>query len=355
MPETYCVMRKKLWMWLPSGADAGRMDEIWVLGATGRTGRAIASLLAGENLVLAGRSASRLAPVAAATGGRAVEMPGNFGTARVVINTTGLPMPEGDFHYVDLANDVATISAILRRHEAARDAGRTLVTGAGFGVAAVETTVLRLCAGLPTPSHVRVDGLAMIEPVAGPIGEALASTLVDAIAVGGRRYSGGRLVRSRLGGHLARLTLPDGTTASTVSVPTGDLIAAQRASGAPSVIAGNAEMPSGPAARALLPVAAALLRMPAVAGFAKRRMAAMSLPMKPPARKRSWAHASATWPDGTTREAWLEAPEGMAFTAGIAAEVARRLARGEGTPGAYTPGALFGPSLAEAVGGRFID
>jgi hypothetical protein len=43
----------------------------------------------------------------------------------------------------------------------------------------------------------------------------------------------------------------------------------------------------------------------------------------------------------------------MDFTVAAAAEVAARLARGEGRPGAYTPGALFGPDLAEAAGGAF--
>jgi hypothetical protein len=37
-----------------------------------------------------------------------------------------------------------------------------------------------------------------------------------------------------------------------------------------------------------------------------------------------------------------------------AAEVARRLLPGEGKPGAYTPAALFGPSLAQACGGEYL-
>lgn len=40
--------------------------------------------------------------------------------------------------------------------------------------------------------------------------------------------------------------------------------------------------------------------------------------------------------------------------AGMGAEVAQRLLRGEGRPGSHTPGALFGPELAEAVGGEFV-
>ena len=44
----------------------------------------------------------------------------------------------------------------------------------------------------------------------------------------------------------------------------------------------------------------------------------------------------------------------MEFTVNVAAQVVSRLARGEGRPGAFTPGALFGPGLAESAGGEFI-
>jgi hypothetical protein len=44
----------------------------------------------------------------------------------------------------------------------------------------------------------------------------------------------------------------------------------------------------------------------------------------------------------------------MEFTVSVAVEVTSRLCRGEGKPGAYTPGALFGPELAEQAGGEFI-
>ena len=44
----------------------------------------------------------------------------------------------------------------------------------------------------------------------------------------------------------------------------------------------------------------------------------------------------------------------MAFTNAVTTAVALRLAGNEGRPGAYTPGALFGPDLAVQAGGRFF-
>lgn len=44
----------------------------------------------------------------------------------------------------------------------------------------------------------------------------------------------------------------------------------------------------------------------------------------------------------------------MDFTAGVAAGVAERLARGEGKAGAHTPSAVLGPDLAVEAGGTFL-
>jgi len=80
-------------------------------------------------------------------------------------------------------------------------------------------------------------------------------------------------------------------------------------------------------------------------------MAAAEASLSPkPDRRFTWSRARVRTTSGETRTAWLRAGDAMDFTVGAVAEVASRLARGEGRPGAYTPGALFGPELAEAAG-----
>jgi len=341
-----------------------------VLGATGRTGRAIAGRLAaaGVPVVLVGRDGERLrraaehvandpaivvaADIDAAVRRLAREAPG------VVVNTVGpftetaVPVARGcppGTHYVDLSNELPAISDVL-----ALDADQqTLVAGAGFGVLATESVVLRLCAGEPAPDRVRVDALAVVRNEAGVIGEALAASVVGALAGGGRRYEQGRLVKVRLGGDVERFALPDGTEVVTGGGPSGELEAAHRASGAPFVVAASAHVPTGRAMRAALPVIATLVSVPALQRFAVRRVAAVRTTASEPKRPHSWARARVEWGDGRQRTGWLRAGEGMDFTVAAAAEVAARLARGEGRPGAYTPGALFGPDLAEAAGGAF--
>lgn len=348
-----------------------RTEEVWVLGALGRTGRAITAELSGRGLpvVPVGRDAERLER--ASGGGRWVVADGvdalvaEIARQRpaVVVNTIGryadtaVPvaracLPGG--HYVDLAADLVSVPRLLDLHDEALAGGSTFVTGAGFGVLATEAVVAELCAGRPTPSEVRVDAPASVTAEAGLLGAALAASVVDVLGTGGRRYEHGRLVPARLGSDPRTLLLPDGETVESAVVPSGELVAARRASGAASVMATSALAPTAPAVRAVLPVLGRVLSVPAVRRFVVRRLAGVRLKAVPRARTHSWGHAVVTWPDGTTREGRLRAGDGMAFTAAVAAETAARLARGEGEPGAHTPVGALGAGLAEAAGGTFV-
>lgn len=352
------------------------MSEVWVLGGTGRSGRAIAAALRARDLepVLVGRDATRLTAVAhgarTVRAGTVEEMASAIGRDRppVVVNTVGPfartaePIARAALavgaHYLDLANDVDAATTILALDDEARRAGSTLVTGAGFGVTAAESVALWLCRDEPAPESVRVDTVPSLALEAGPLGEALAATLLEGFAEGGtagRHYRDGRLVPVRLAGDLLRLRLPDGDEVTTVSVPFGDLVAAQRVSGAPNVIAGSSEAPTSALVRAVIPVAAVLLRSGPVRRFAIRRLAGVRLSERARPRAHSWAHASARWADGRFREGWLRLGDAQEFTGAVPAELARRLLAGGGTPGATTPAAMFGTGLAEACGGEYSD
>ena len=351
------------------------MNEIWILGATGRIGRIMARQLATRHqLALIGRDQARLRALADAVGGECrtivaaspaavIDELGRDAPA-VLVNLvgpfarTGVPLaracPPGT-HYVDLANELTAVTQLLGLHDDATAAGRTIVTGAGFGVLGTESVVLKMCADRATPpERVRVDAIALIDSESDQLGTALAGTIVDVVATGGRRYADGRLVRAGFGADPELITLPDGTTATTGGAPSGELEAARRASRAPFVLAASAEAPSNPVVRAILPAVAAALAVPPLRRAAQRRLAKVTVSGGPRTRQFSWAHARVQDHDGGRRDGWLRAPEGMEFTASVAVEVTSRLCRGEGKPGAYTPGALFGPELAEDAGGQFV-
>jgi len=348
-------------------------QEIWILGANGRCGRAAAMDLAARrhSLVLVGRDAARLRELTDAIGAAARPVVADSvdriaaeltrGAATVVVNTIGpftrtaLPIaracPAG-CHYVDVSNELFAMIDVLGLHDEAVAAGRCLVTGAGFGVLATESVVLKLCEGRPPPASVRVDALPFVDG-AGELGATLAATIVEGLPLGGRRYENGMLVRAKYGADPERLVLPDGSTMVTGAMPTGDLEAARRASGASLAIAASNMAPSSAIARTLMSAVAPLFASRAVRDFATRRIAQVSVTA--PAQKRdSWAHARAQWSDGCVRDGWLRAGEAMKFTNAVTAAVASLLACGEGRPGAYTPGAVFGPDLAVRAGGQFI-
>lgn len=351
---------------------------IWVLGATGRSGRGIARRLhdTGHAVVLAGRDSARLEATATALGGVAVggvtTVSGSFeslleqlrrAAPAVVVHTIGpfartsVPVIEAcppGTHYVDIGNELAGTRAVLDRHERAVAAGSTLVTGAGFGVLATESIVLRLCQGRPAPARLRVDAVPSLATEEGAIGSALAGSILDGFPEGGWRVAQGRLARFPVAGARQHLTTPTGDAVTTASLPTGDLLAAWRATGADSVISATSAIPSGPGVRAAFPALSLLLRSSTLRRFAIGRVARIPLHERERATEFSWGHVRAEWSDGTSRDGWLRLGDAQQVTEAATAEVARRLLSQLGRPGAYTPGALFGSSLATDVGGAFL-
>ncbi|MGP3775681.1 hypothetical protein ACTWJ8_33160 [Streptomyces sp. SDT5-1] len=354
---------------------SARREEIWILGAGGRIGSAVTANLAAQGFkpVLVGRESGgdRLRRTAADLGSRVVIANGVDGIAAeitrqrpaVVFNGIGnyaetapviarACMPGG--HYLDLAADLTAVPRLLDLGREAEEAGSTLVTGSGFVVLATEAVVIKLCEDRPTPATVRVDALASVSLSAGVVGAAFAASMIDMFATGGRRYTDGRMVTSRLGADLQQLTLPDGEQAKSAGAPTAELLAAHRASNAPSVTVTTGMAPTSRAVRAVAPLVGKLLSIEPLRRFALSGMAKAKMKESPAPRRHSWGHAVVTWADGTRREGWLRADDGMDYTASVAATVAAHLARGEGRPGAYTPGALFGADLAEQAGGQFL-
>jgi short subunit dehydrogenase-like uncharacterized protein len=346
--------------------------HVWVLGGAGRSGRTIAAQLAQRGLtaVLVGRDTRRLQAAAQQTGGEILLSPSLADTAAeirrqrpaVVINTVGpftATAPDlvdacgaAGSHYIDLANDVAALSAAFEMHDAATQAGHTLVTGAGFGVTASESVVVKLCAGRPAPLRVRVDMVPSMAMEEGTAGEALIGSLLNSLE--GRQITDGHLAPARMFGAAQPLTLPDGSQVTTASMPLGELLAAHRASGAPHVLSASSEAPSSPLIGAIMPAVSTLMRWERLRAFTTRRLAGTRVKAKARPREHSWGHALVTWADGETQEGWLRLGDAQEFTGAVPAEIARRLLAGEGRPGAYTPAALFGPTLAESCGATYV-
>jgi short subunit dehydrogenase-like uncharacterized protein len=254
-------------------------------------------------------------------------------------------------HYVDQANELDSVRQLLDRDADARSRRLTLVTGAGFGVLATEALVIQLRTDRPPAARAVVAAV----PAVQGLGSSVLASAVDVIAHGGRRYRKGRLERRRLGADHVQIPIPNESPRGALGVPTGELEAARRASGAGEVVAYSSEVPNGRFVRAALPAVSAALAVRPIRAGVQRVIGRMRL--TPPATNGdvSWAYARLEWVDGTHREAWLRTGEGYTFTARVAASVAARLVEGSGRPGAFTPGALFGAELARLAGAEILS
>jgi short subunit dehydrogenase-like uncharacterized protein len=278
----------------------------------------------------------------------------------VLVNTVGpftrtaVPLAraclEVGTHYVDLANELDAVRQLLDLNAEARDRGSTIVTGAGFGVLATEALAITLRGEREPAVEAHVAALPAVEG----LGSAVLSSSVDVLAYGGRRYQNGRLVRSRFGGDHIRVGLPSGGSRQAVGVPTGELEAGRRASGARDVVAYSSEVPSGRIARGLLPIMSMLLSVNVIRRQVLRLIERLRLTPPVSPGEESWAYARLDWADNSNAEAWLRTGEGYAFTGEVAALVADGLREGSVSAGAFTPGALFGPTLAVRAGAEIL-
>jgi len=341
------------------------------LGASGRSGRAIAAELAAKTLgmTFVGRDAETLKQSARDLGIEAGIVVANsiedIAAAisrvkpRVVINTVGPfartaiaivnACPPGT-HYLDIGNELSQFLPLFAINDELARTGRCVVLGAGWGVLGTESVVLKLCEGRPPAARVRVDSVAAVE-ASGPLGTTLAQTIVEGITYGGRRYVGGKLKRAFAGDDQEEFSLPDGSPAVTRLIASGELEAARRSSHGSDVVAAFPAVPGG-LIRFAIPAIASLLAIPPVRRFAVARLAKLVAP--PSKTKVSWARARVEWPDGLVRTGWLRAGDGYDFLAKVSAGVAQRLLDGEGKPGCFTPGTFFGTQLAIDAGATFL-
>jgi short subunit dehydrogenase-like uncharacterized protein len=350
------------------------MTSIWLLGATGRGGRAVARALISRGIpvVLLGRNAAQLASVAASFNGPGAaetlaiagwsELPSLIAQRRpgVLVNTVGpftrtaVPLAraclKAGTHYVDLANELDVVRQLLDLNAEAHDHGTTIVTGAGFGVLATEALAITLRGEREPAVKAQVAAL----PAVDGLGSAVLSSSVDVLAYGGRRYQDGQLVRNRFGADHIRVGLPSGGSRQAVGVPTGELEAGRRASGARDVVAYSSEVPSGRIARGLLPIMSMLLSVNVIRRQVLRLIERLRLTPPVSPGEVSWAYARLDWADRSNAEAWLRTGEGYAFTGEVAALVADGLREGSISAGAFTPGALFGPNLAVRAGAEIL-
>jgi short subunit dehydrogenase-like uncharacterized protein len=334
----------------------------WLLyGATGRTGTLIAeeAVAKGHRPVLAGRDPVRLRRLAERlnltwTAGPVTDMARLIGDARLVLLAAGpfgVTSPpvlraclDAGVHYLDLANEIPVVSAVLGVGDLAHQRNVTVLPAVGFGTVASDGLARHVADQVP--AAVQLD-LAILLGTDGSSAGARASTM-QALAEGGRIRRGGRLVRTRLGAGARRQGTPIGDR-TLVPVPTADLVVTGHTTGIADITV-SFPLPMPPAAaRLVMPVLPVLAR---ASGKLPQRVARPDS-TKEPATVESYLWARAAAADGRTAQAWVRTGEGYAYTARAAILAVEATLRAEPL-GATTVARAFGPELSILAGGELL-
>jgi len=340
----------------------------WMLyGAYGATGRLILeeALRRGHRPVLAGRDGAPLAALGQATGLSTLTLPLDEGAAlRAALSQvscvllaagpysrTGQPMRaaclDTGCSYLDINGELEDFSLALTCDAAARAAGMAIVPGAGYGVVFAECLAAHVARRARGATWLR---LSLATHTAGRSRGATLST-AGAMAAGGRDIDRG-VLRTRPIASPTWRTPADRSGTRFAAAPLAELVAVQRSTGVPRIVAG---IPMSRAAAAFVRLTGPWLgKVLARQGARLSSSVASGSPDTTPTtlRSRVWAEAGDT--TGTTAVAVLDTGEGYRAAAAAAVR-ALELQLHEPRVGALTPVQAFGAEFALLVPGTRIQ
>jgi short subunit dehydrogenase-like uncharacterized protein len=345
----------------------------WMIyGASGFTGTLVAeeALRRGHHPMLAGRSAAKLAPLAARLGLDYVAFDLKkldsitkaingydlvFHAAGPFIQTSD-PMLRACIltgtNYVDISGEYMVFENTFAYDEAARKMNIALIPGAGFDIVPSECLANYVAAQVPgaTSLDIGLAGLSRLSAGTAISGLGLA-------AAGGCIRHDGSLVPYPLGAGRRRIQFSKGEL-SAIPVPWGDLSAAYRSTGIPNII----DYMAVPGALAVLvritaPFVQVLLVSETVrnivGSIANKIIRGPNENFRQSSRAYLWARAADS--QGNAAEAWLETTEPYRFTAAAGMLSVERLLA-ERPTGMLTPAQAFGADFVlEVEGTRRLD
>ena len=334
----------------------------WMIyGANGYTGQLVAEQAAarGEKPLLAGRSESKLRPLAEKLGlafrAFPLERPDLRGVSLVLhcagpFSQTSKPMADACIaahaHYLDVTGEIDVFESLLARDAEARDGSVVLLPGVGFDVVPTDCLAALLKQKLPSATK--------LELAFAPRGRSSPGTLktsIEALPRGGVVRRGGKLVRVPAAHEVRVIPFAD-KPRTAMSIPWGDVATAFRSTGIGDITTFIAASPATIRAARLTRPSAPLLRLAFVQRFLKRRIEAR---VRGPSAEERAAGSVQLWgrvSDGSRSvEMTMQTPEGYAFTAEAALQAARRVLAGRVAPGAWTPSLAFGAGFAGSLPG----
>ena len=337
------------------------LSRCLIYGAYGYTGTLIVELCTEQGLkpILGGRNASKLAPIAEATGlpSRAfglddpAALDAGLADVDVVLHcagpfsSTSRPMVDACLrtktHYLDITGEIPVFEACARRHDEAEAAGVMLLPGVGFDVVPSDCLASHLKSRLPGATHLNLAFAA----IGGSVSHGTATTMVEGLGDPNAIRQDGRITAVRMGKMSRKIDFGRGPT-DTLSIPWGDVSTAYHSTGIPN-IAVYTKVPGTLIFGAWLGgFLTPLLKTSFVKNLAQGRVEAATAGPSQEARGASftllWGEATA---GDTTVTSRLRTPDGYTLTARTSVDIALRACRSEVEPGYRTPSMVYGADL----------
>jgi short subunit dehydrogenase-like uncharacterized protein len=350
------------------------MADWMIYGASGYTGKLVAeeAVKRGHKPLLAGRSASKLKPLADRLGLEyvAVSLDDTAALEKAVSRVelvyhaagpfihTSAPMVNACLavgaHYLDITGEIPVFQNLFRQNEAAREKGIALISGVGFDVVPSDCLIKYVADQLPDATHVDVvfDALGSSGGGANVSAGTTKSALEGLPIIGGLARRNGELTSLTLGSGAKKFPFPGGEKMA-MPIPWGDLEVGYRTSGIPNITTFMAFPPAMIyTTRVLGSAVRNLLKVKFIRDAAGKLVDRMLPGPSEKAREtgRSMIYAQVRNAKGETRQAWLETLEGYQLTMVLAPMAVERLLDGS-IKGATTPALAFGADFILEVPG----
>ncbi len=258
----------------------------------------------------------------------------------------------GGTHYVDIANEVPIFHLLRSYDEAARARNIALMTGAGFGV--IPTDCLVKFVADQVPGAVQVEVAIILYSSMSSAGATKSG--LEMLRHGGLVWHENKLVHQRIGTHAKQVRFPDGLH-TLIPVPFGELEAIHMTTGISNIIVYSSALPSGPIARAALPLLGQLLNVAPI----RRALESLLDQQARMSRQtdnvgshtesgKSYIWARAVDEAGKDAQAWLEMGEGYLYSAAASVRAVEKILASRPT-GIITPAQTFGADFVLDIPG----
>ncbi len=328
------------------------MKTQWLIyGANGYTGVLVTkeALKAGIRPILAGRNADIIRKLAEPLGlsHRAFDLKEAQAALKDVavvlhcagpFSATAHPMVEACLatgtHYLDITGEIDVLEWIYQQGTRAKQAGVTLLSGAGFDVVPSDCLAKHLSNRLP-----KADELELAFTGSSAISPGTMKTMVENLHTGGKIRKDGKIVTVP-SAYKSRSVLVGTQVRKVTTIPWGDVATAYHTTGIPNV----ATYTTVPAMMGYMKFFAPILSTKPVQKFLKKwiekNVQGPDEAQRAKSRMYLWGKASRK--SGESVEANLEIIEGYSFTALSAVAIAKEIVSGRPGPGAWTPAGAFG-------------